>query len=99
MSDRKTLTIDNAVEFQKTFLDTLKKGATPVVDLSGIESIDLAGIQLLVAYAREALEKKVDIHFIGTIHESVRASLILAGIAEQSCETGDDVEQCIKAVL
>lgn len=99
MSDLKALTIDNAVEFQKTILDLSKKGGTPVFDFSGIEDIDLSGIQILVAFAREALSSNTGFHFTGKIQESVSASFLLAGIAEHSCETGEDVEQFIKAVL
>jgi anti-anti-sigma regulatory factor len=99
MSDIKALTIDNAVEFQKKLFDILKKGGKPVLDFSGIEGIDLSGIQLLVAFAREALANNAAFQFTGRIHEAVSANLILAGIAEYPCETGDDVELFIKAVL
>ena len=99
MSDLKALTIDNAVELQKTLLAISEKGGALVFDFSGIEAIDLSGIQILVAFAREALSNNADFHFIGKIHESVSASLVLAGIAEHSCEAGEDVELFIKAVL
>jgi anti-anti-sigma regulatory factor len=99
MSDLKTLTIDNAEELKKTLLALSKKGGTPVFDFSGIEAIDLSGIQILVAFAREALSNNAGFHFIGKIQESVSASFVLAGIAERSCETGEEVELFIKAVL
>lgn len=99
MSDIKALTIDNANEIQKTLLDLLKKGGKQEFDLSGIETVDLSGIQILVAFVRETLANNVDFHFIGKIHESVSSSLVLAGIAERPCETGEDLELFIKAVL
>ena len=97
--NEKSLTIDNVGEYRKTLIALLRNGSSSVFDLSGIECIDLSGLQVLISFAREAQAKKIDFHFTGRIHESISTSLILSGITDRSCATGDDVERLIKAVI
>lgn len=48
------LTIYRAAELKQQVLDAMATGADTVFDLSGVEEIDTAGIQLLLLAQREA---------------------------------------------
>lgn len=98
MNSLTSLTIEFANENKKNLL-ALGAGDKPVVvDLTQTEAIDLSGIQLLVATLKEAAGKKREIHFAGTLSDSVKKTLMGTGLFEIGCETGEALENSLKAV-
>jgi anti-anti-sigma regulatory factor len=99
MNNKASLTIENVGEYKKKIMGLFEGKKEPVLELNGVEGIDLAGIQILCAFVREAMLRKIDFSFVGDVHESVRSGLILAGITDGLCLTGEDIKKTIKAVL
>ncbi len=99
MSERNPLTIEYASLYAKEFIQVCSANKTAVIDLEGIPSIDLSGIQILVAAIREAIVMKREIHFSGTLSENFSAGLNTAGITDQTCASGESLENLIKAVF
>jgi ABC-type transporter Mla MlaB component len=109
MSDLLPLTVENAKKNRETLLalldgTTSAKGpsatnAAPsaTLDISGFEAIDLSGLQLLVAFAREAAARGKNLSFSGTVPECLSRALSVSGLAPSGCETADDVLIAIKA--
>jgi anti-sigma B factor antagonist len=53
-------------------------GVTPIgIDLSGLVDIDTAGVQLLIAYDREAVRLGIDVHFFGETPALIEALKLL----------------------
>lgn len=109
MSDLIQLTVENAKKNREKLLALLDgasaaKGpsaanAAPAVslDISGFEAIDLSGLQLLVAFAREAAARGKIPSFSGTVPECLSRALSVSGLAPSPCATADDVLAAIKA--
>lgn len=112
MSDLLPLTVENAKKNRETLLALLDgasaaKGApaatgtkaAPVasLDISGVEAIDLSGLQLLVAFAREATARGKDLSLSGTVPECLSRALSVSGLAPLGCATADDALAAIKA--
>lgn len=98
MTDLSALSIEYATNVRRDLVDLLT-GQDPIsIDFSGIETLDLSGLQLLVSLLREAEKKKKAIHFFGDLSESVRHFVTLSGVADCECQTGEQLENALKAV-
>ncbi len=102
MSDPKPLTVSSltiaTVASVKTrFLDALGASASVTIAAEAIESIDLAGIQLLVSLFRQSrvVGKKAALQ--GPLRESVREKILLIGMCEGLCETGEQLSEACAA--
>jgi anti-anti-sigma regulatory factor len=99
MSEKDPLTIESAAAYKKLYADLCAKNKSAVIDLGDIPAIDLSGIQILVAAIREAIVMNREIHFSGVLTENFSAGIRLAGITDQTCTSGEDLENLIKAVF
>ncbi len=93
------LTIEHAVGCRNKLLETIGKGNPLTVDLSELESIDLAGLQILVAFLREAASVKLDAHFAGPLGIEVQRTIVLSGLCDRECLTGESLESAIRVLL
>ncbi len=97
MSELLQLTIENARTNQAALLKILDEPGRVALDLTAIESVDLSGLQLLVAFIREADVRKKDIHITG-VSDVLRGALIHSGMAPDISRPDEPVESVIKAV-
>jgi hypothetical protein len=99
MNDSPALSIEYAAG-SKGLLMGLLSGAKEVsLDLAVVDSVDLSGVQLLVATMREAAAQKKEVHLTGSLSASFRNFLSLAGITHGDCQTGEELESALKAVF
>lgn len=59
------MTIVNAGLTREQLLEALNSGRTVEVDLSRVNELDSAGLQLMIAARREATAREVPLHFVG----------------------------------
>ena len=72
--------IQDLLPLQKTMLELIESERSSVeLDLSGVEAIDTAGVQLLAVCRNNALEKGKTFR-IGSESEAVREALIITGL-------------------
>ncbi len=63
------------------WLEQSLRGSAPIrIDLSQLIDIDSAGVQLLVAYCREAARLGIDVHFFGAA-QALHDALKLLGLS------------------
>lgn len=98
MNEPMSLTIENVQIFKKNFLELLAGGNVVNVDISYITEIDMAGFQIMVGLVHEALLKKKELHFTGTVSPDFASRILIAGISEETCVSGEQFEKAIKAV-
>lgn len=98
MNDLLPLTIENAKNNKETLIALLGGGSEVPVDVSAFESVDLSGLQMLVAFVREASARGKKIIFTGTVHSGFSRALTVSGLAAEACATAEDAEAAIKAV-
>lgn len=99
MNDSPALSIEHA-SASKGLLLGLVSGAHEVcLDFAATDSVDLSGLQLLVAMMREAASQKKEVHFTGALPASFQDFLSLAGITHGDCKTGEELESALKAVF
>ena len=72
-----SLQIKDVEAMQQRLMATFDGAATVTVDISGIQSIDTAGIQLLLAYQGEAAKRQIAVDFSGDSPAVVQALLML----------------------
>lgn len=75
MEKIKSLTIANISEAHNLLLQLLNSGSNLHVDLSGLEEIDITGIQLLISFSKEVSILKKEVDYRGEFKESFTNSL------------------------
>lgn len=78
-----SLSIENAEETKRKLLESLDGAKEAVVDLSGVQSIDLAGMQVLIALAKECRERSISLRFDGNLRAAARERLEDAGFIDK----------------
>ncbi|MFT7772822.1 STAS domain-containing protein [Roseateles sp.] len=58
------LTIYRALELKPQIMDEVTQRSRPCIDLSGVEEVDTAGVQLLLLAQREALARGVELQLL-----------------------------------
>lgn len=79
-----SLTIETAEETRRALLSSLEGTKEALVDVSLVRSIDLAGMQLLIALEKECRERGMPLRFGGTPRPEVRARLGDAGFIDKN---------------
>jgi anti-anti-sigma regulatory factor len=87
----KTLKIDQISAIQHSFFDAWQKADDPIIDLSQVQDIDLAGIQFLIAILKEASLVNRGIQFTGVLTRTCKQQLVRAGLIAESCDTGENL--------
>jgi len=93
------LTIDRAAASRTQLLEFLKSGKSPAIDLSALETIDLSGIQELVALLREASAANRETHLTGTLGAEVQRAVVLSGLCDRECASAETLERAIRSLL
>lgn len=83
------MTVDCAQSVKATFLDILARPEGAVLNFDKTESIDLSGIQLLLALFRDAARKEIVVTCAGTLNEQIVRKLRLFGFCGDACDSAD----------
>ena len=71
-----SITLSNNSSLIKKFIKLLDSGYEKIViELSTVEKIDLASLQILLSFYRESIGKKIDVLFSGTVNENLKKQL------------------------
>ena len=85
------LAIDTAAELQGLLLEETAS-ASILLDVSGIEEIDLAGMQLICSACRTALNAQKRFNFSGCVSPDVKKAIETVGLQRQStCKHNADL--------
>ena len=76
------LTVANAADLKAELLAELGKNGVATFDVSGLETVDFAGFQLIVALWREAARRDVTVRLTGTLNGSIAERLNRLGLSE-----------------
>ena len=87
----KNLTIESAEDATKKLLKHLKTAKDPVVDLSGVEKIDLAGIQILISGQKYSENNDDSLYYSGALNKKVYDKLIQNGFKTVSHPDNEDL--------
>jgi len=98
MIEMPSLTIDNASASSKLLLKLLSEQKVLEIDIANVSAIDLSGIQLLVAFMRQATKDNREVHFSGPLSVNFQEQLALGGVSPEPCLTGAQLEAILKAV-
>ncbi len=90
------LTIDCIADVKSTFLQTLKSGRGAVIDFEHTETIDLAGIQLLLSFFRDAGQRGTPLRCSGTLCEQFVRRLKLFGFCNDACDSTERLCETLK---
>ena len=82
------LTIANASAVAEELKNYINGEKNPVIDLSVVEKIDLAGIQLLIAAQKSGDKLKKELWFTGVVKKTVYERLFRSGF--NTVHSGDD---------
>lgn len=86
------LAIDTAAELQQLLLEQLDTISSIQLDLSAVENIDLAGMQLICSACRTNLNLKKHFNFSGCLTPVVREAIGAIGLQRQAtCKHNDDL--------
>lgn len=99
MSKLLQLDIQNIAKTRADFLAVLNSRAKLIVNFEECNALDLSGFQLLVSLVREAKENKKTVVFCGELKKDHAQLMILFGLSEMDCLTGEELEKNLKAVL
>lgn len=75
------LCIDRAAEIRKQLCEEIDRTNELLVDLSGVDRIDLAGIQILYAAGRSCIARQKPFRLIGTVNAEVCETIAGAGFS------------------
>jgi anti-anti-sigma regulatory factor len=79
-----SLTIENAEGIRRSLLAYLDGEREALVDVSGVRSIDLAGMQVLMALEKECRERSIPLRLGGNPSPETRARLEDSGFIDKS---------------
>lgn len=99
MEKVKKLTISEIFEARSLLLQLLESGNSLDVDLSGLEDIDISGLQLLVSFAKEVSILKKNVNFKGIFTETFRDSLIEVAYLSEAITNGEDFSLYIEEII
>jgi anti-anti-sigma factor len=80
------LSIENAEATKRQLLDSLDGTKDACIDVSGVQSIDLAGMQLLIALEKECRARGIALCFCGKPQVAFLARLEDAGFIDKNGE-------------
>jgi len=98
MIEMPPLTIEYASSTRNLLLQLLVGQEILEFNFSNINTIDLSGIQIIVALVRQANKENREIHFTGRLSDNVQEQLVFGGFTLEPCLTGAQFEAILKAV-
>lgn len=93
------LLIQHSQECKELFLDAISKYNSITVDVSEVNKIDIAGLQLLIALAKEIDINSKTFKFIGELKENFKYSINHITFSNRLMSNGDDLTQFICEML
>ncbi len=92
-----SLTVSSINQARREVLDALGAGSGVLIPLDGLESIDLSGVQLLVAAFKLAAASGVTIGLSGEPSEAVRDRLTMIGLCESPPGSAAEIADALRA--
>lgn len=92
LSPEGSLGIDRAAALRVSLLEAFEKGGPVELDLSAVDDVDLSCVQLLYAARREAVERKLSFHLVGSLAKRLVRKLRNGGFVASPPESGRDLE-------
>jgi len=89
------LCIDTAAELQQFLLEQTTRSSAIKLDLTAIESIDLAGIQVICSACRTMLENNKQFNLTGSPSSAVTSAKEALGLHRQTACKHNDNQPCI----
>lgn len=96
---RTNLTIENIAELKELFLASLGHRNSPVLDFSGVERIDLAGLQLLVSTLLEAKRRDREVRLTGNLCPDFRQDLGAGCFFSHVPTDGEGLATCLNRLI
>ncbi len=93
------LVVENAATYKQRFLEALSAGTALKVDFSALESVDLSGIQLLIALLKEGHRQRKEIQFSGLLQESLTTRLRSSGVEYGDEGDSSRLEQALRDLI
>lgn len=94
-----SLTINSANVVKSTLLESLQKSDLIKLDLSGVNKIDISGIQLLLSFVKEISLLGKEIVFEGVFTPEFKDDLNNLIFSKQHIDTGEEFLLCIKGLI
>lgn len=91
------ITVDCANDIRTVLLENLETGNGAVFDFEKTGTIDLAGIQLLLAFFRDAGQRGVPVQCTGTLCEQLVGRLKLFGFYGEACDSPEKLCEALKS--
>lgn len=91
------ITVDCANDIRTVLLGNLDTGNEVVLDFDTTGTIDLAGIQLLLAFFRDAGQRGVPVQCTGTLCEQLVGRLKLFGFCGAACDSPENLCEALKS--
>lgn len=93
------LTIENAKFWKDHFMKLVKSGDSIDFDLSGLESVDLSGVQILIGLYRECVSRKIELKLSGNLATDISDRIKFMGLCDGPCSSGSDVFLLIQKMV
>lgn len=86
------LAIDTSTELKDLLLEQIDKVNSIQLDISALEEVDLAGIQLICSACRKSLDLKKRFNFSGCVPPVVKEAIAAIGLQRQiNCKHNNDL--------
>lgn len=93
------LTIETAVATRDRLLSLISLGKRIELDVAAMDSIDVPGMQVLVAAFREARERGAPMSIVGPVASEAGRMIAVCGLSRSPCATGAELEASIESIL
>ncbi len=93
-----SLTIENASMNKELFLALLDNEHEVELNFSGIQDMDMSGLQLLISFMKDAEKKQKKVVFTGGLSVNVQRTIELCGLVEHLGEQAASLAQILRAV-
>jgi len=90
--------IGSASACRKELLECVDRDDDLVIDMTGVETIDFCGLQLLLSLVRECDSRAVAIRFEGALRPLVQSRLNQSGFVADSCPDGESLLAQLRAL-
>lgn len=99
MEKVKNLTISEVIEAKRLLIQLLESGKSLEVDLSGLEEIDISGIQLLISFNKEVAILKRTVIYKGVFKEEFKSSLNSVLYLSEPMTNGEELSSYIDEII
>ncbi len=90
------LSVNNAAALKEELELNISQTGNLVIDITGVEDVDVAVIQLIYASYKEALAQKKEFSLTGTVKPDVKKCLAACGLIDSIENTEEQIYEQIK---